>query len=157
MIDDLMIADPNKINKPIAEQVLRIAQDWLGTPYRHGASNLQIGCDCLGLIRGIWRTLYGAEPENAGTYSRDWAELCRQDPLIEAAQRHMRAKPLAQALPSDLLIFRWRDGMAAKHLGILAPDNRFIHAYEGHKVAYSALVPQWRRRIAAVFAFPELN
>lgn len=142
-------------NMTMNERVLAIAQEWLGTPYRHGASRLQTGCDCLGLIRGIWRTIYGAEPEDAGTYSRDWAELCRDEPLINAARRHMHLKPLCALQPGNMLIFRWRDGVAAKHLGIMAQNNRFIHAYDGHGVVLSALVPQWRQRIAAVFSFPE--
>lgn len=138
------------------EQVLQIAEKWLGTPYRHGASRVNVGCDCLGLIRGIWRELYGAEPEPAGIYSRDWAELSSEEPLINAAKRHMIVKPIADMQAGDLLVFRWRDGTAAKHLGVMAQDNRFIHAYEGHRVTLSALVPQWRQRIAAVFAFPEI-
>lgn len=138
------------------DQVLQIARNWLGTPYRHGASRLQVGCDCLGLIRGVWRELYGAEPEQAGTYSRDWAELTKDEPLLNAAQRHMTLKTISEMQAGDLLVFRWRDGVAAKHLGIMAQDNRFIHAYEGHCVTLSALVPQWRQRIVAVFAFPEL-
>lgn len=133
------------------DQVLQIARNWLGTPYRHGASRLQVGCDCLGLIRGVWRELYGAEPEQAGTYSRDWAELTKDEPLLNAARRHMTLKPISEMQEGDLLVFRWRDGVAAKHLGIMAQDNRFIHAYEGHCVTLSALVPQWRQRIAAVF------
>jgi hypothetical protein len=32
---------------------------------------------------------------------------------------------------------------------------RFIHAYERNTVVVSALVPQWRNRIAGVFAFPK--
>lgn len=139
----------------VNERVLAITQTWLGTPYRHGASRLQVGCDCLGLIRGIWRELYGTEPEDAGTYSRDWAELTQDEPLISAARRHMHLKPLSDIQAGYLLIFRWRDGVAAKHLGVMAESNRFIHAYEGHSVTLSALVPQWRQRIAAVFAFPE--
>lgn len=139
---------------PLNDKVLAIAEKWLGTPYRHGASRLQVGCDCLGLIRGIWRELYGTEPEDAGIYSRDWAELSRDEPLIDAARRHMQLKPQSEMQAGDLLIFRWRDGVAAKHLGIVAENNRFIHAYEGHSVTLSALVPQWRQRIAAVFSFP---
>lgn len=139
---------------PLNYKVLTIAEKWLGTPYRHGASRLQVGCDCLGLIRGIWRELYGAEPEDAGTYSRDWAELAQDEPLIDAARRHMYLKAQSEMQVGDLLIFRWRDGVAAKHLGIMAENNRFIHAYEGHSVTLSALVPQWRQRIAAVFSFP---
>lgn len=140
---------------PVNDRVLAISQTWLGTPYRHGASRLQVGCDCLGLIRGIWRELYGTEPEDAGTYSHDWAELSQDEPLINAARRHMHLKQLSDIQTGDLLIFRWRDGVAAKHLGVMAEDNRFIHAYEGHSVTLSALVSQWRQRIAAVFAFPE--
>ena len=140
---------------PVNAKVLRIAEQWLGTPYRYGASRLQVGCDCLGLIRGIWREIYGAEPEASGSYSRDWAELTKGEPLIDAARRHMRLKPFSDVQAGDMLIFRWRDGVAAKHLGIMAQDNRFIHAYEGNSVMCSALVPQWRQRIAAVFAFPE--
>ena len=140
---------------PINDRVLAVAQKWLDTPYRHGASRLQVGCDCLGLIRGIWRELYDEEPEDAGTYSRDWAELTQDEPLINAARRHMCLKPLSDMQAGDLLIFRWRDGVAAKHLGIMAQNNRFIHAYEGHSVTLSALVPQWRQRIAAVFSFPD--
>jgi NlpC/P60 family putative phage cell wall peptidase len=59
--------------------------------------------------------------------------------------------------PGDLILFRWREGQAACHTGILVDDNCFIHAYERAGVVRSALVPQWRRRIAGVFAFPERN
>jgi NlpC/P60 family putative phage cell wall peptidase len=55
----------------------------------------------------------------------------------------------------DLLVFRWRPHLPAKHAGILIGQDRFVHAYEGMAVSLSALVPQWRRRIACVFAFPE--
>lgn len=139
----------------IASAVLREAEGWMGTPYRHGGSLKGVGCDCLGLVRGIWRALYGNEPEDPGAYAPDWAEAGGSDSLIEAANRHMAGKPVEAMRPGDLLIFRWRPSVAAKHLGILAPENRFIHAYEGHRVMASALVPQWRRRIAAVFAFPD--
>lgn len=61
------------------------------------------------------------------------------------------------ALPGDLLVFRWRPQHAAKHLGILMSENEFLHAYEGHVVMVSPLVPQWRRRIAGVFAFPDIT
>ena len=39
------------------------ARLWTGTPYHHQASLRGVGCDCLGLVRGVWRDLYGAEPE----------------------------------------------------------------------------------------------
>lgn len=48
--------------------VVAEAMDWIGTPYRHQASRKGVGCDCLGLVRGVWRALYGREPEAPGPY-----------------------------------------------------------------------------------------
>lgn len=45
------------------ESIVKGAHGWLGTPYHHRASLKGAGTDCLGLIRGIWRELYGPEPE----------------------------------------------------------------------------------------------
>ncbi len=140
-----------------AKLALEAAIAWIGTPYRHQGSTKGVGCDCLGLIRGVWRTLYGCEPELAGPYSADWAEVAGRDRLMEAARKHCREKALTEAVPGDVVLFRWRAHHAAKHLGILCAGERFIHAYEGHAVTISPLIPQWRRRIAGVFAFPDLQ
>jgi NlpC/P60 family putative phage cell wall peptidase len=75
---------------------------------------------------------------------------------MDAALRHFGPPlPPAEALPGDLLLFRWRPQLAAKHAGILSAERQFIHAYEQAAVIASPLVPSWRRRIAAVFRFPE--
>lgn len=34
-------------------EIVAAARQWLGTPYRHQASVRGVGCDCLGLIRGV--------------------------------------------------------------------------------------------------------
>lgn len=141
----------------IADRVLTEAESWIGTPYRHGASSRGISCDCLGLVRGVWRALYGDEPEHPVVYAPDWAEAASGDPLLEAANRHMQPRSNNNPEPGDLLVFRWRADVAAKHLGIMTKENRFIHAYEGHRVMASALVPQWRRRVAGIFIFPQLK
>ncbi|WCJ63247.1 MULTISPECIES: NlpC/P60 family protein [Agrobacterium] len=139
-----------------AERVLAMAESWIGTPYRHQASLLGVGCDCLGLIRGIWRGLYGHAPELPPPYAPDWAERGGEDRLMAAAKRHFLTVPdMGEAQPGDLLLFRWRADAAAKHLGILAGPEHFIHAYEQAAVVRSALVPGWKRRIAGTFRFPD--
>lgn len=137
------------------DRIVTIARQWIGTPYRHQGAAKGIGCDCIGLIRGIWRELYGEEPETVPPYATDWAERSGEDRLMEAASRLFGA-PVAPALaePGDLLLFRWRPDCAAKHAGILETATHFIHAYEQSAVSRSALVPSWRRRIAAVHRFP---
>jgi len=136
------------------EGVVNIALGWRGTPYRHQASLKGVGCDCLGLVRGVWRELYGAEPEAMPAYTADWAEARGRDTLAEAAARHMASVPLEAATAGDLLLFRWRETMPAKHAAILITPNRFLHAHDGACVATAALSPWWRRRAAFAFRFP---
>ncbi|NKN39608.1 peptidase P60 [Agrobacterium sp. a22-2] len=141
----------------IGNQVLVAAEQWIGTPYRHQASRRGVGCDCLGLVRGIWRDLYGEEPELPPPYAPDWAERSGEDRLIAAAERHfVTVAGIGAAEPGDLLLFRFRPHYAAKHAGILAGPEHFIHAYEQAAVIRSALVPAWRRRVVGVYRFPEI-
>ncbi|WP_420411270.1 peptidase P60 [Roseibium sp.] len=137
--------------------VLTEARTWIGTPYRHQASCKRGGCDCLGLLRGIWHTLYGSEPQDLPSYSADWAETGGAETLIEAGRTWLQEITLEVARPGDVLVFRWRDGVPAKHVGILSKSlttsPAIIHAYERVGVIESPLVPTWGRRIAAVFSF----
>jgi NlpC/P60 family putative phage cell wall peptidase len=139
------------------ERIVSEAMTWLGTPYRHQGRRRGVGCDCLGLIMGVWDGVYGAVPEQPGAYAADWAEAGGGDPLIEAARRHCREKPVADMASGDLILFRWRPELPAKHCAIAMGESRMIHAYEGHAVLLSPLGSHWKRRIAGVFAFPELK
>ena len=142
----------------VADRAIAAARSWIGTPYRHQASRKGVGCDCLGLVRGVWHELDGEEPERPAAYQPDWAERSGRERLLEAATRHFGAPlPTTAMRPGDLLIFRWRADAAAKHAGILSAPDRFIHAYEQAAVIESPLVLGWRRRIAAVFRFPDLS
>ena len=71
----------------MSEAVIHAARSWIGTPYRHGASRRGVGCDCLGLVRGVWREVVGPEPETPPRYAPDWAELRTDEPLLGAAGR----------------------------------------------------------------------
>jgi NlpC/P60 family putative phage cell wall peptidase len=143
----------------IGERVVGVARGWLGTPYLHQHATKGAGCDCLGLLRGVWLELYGSAPEAVPAYSADWSEASREERLWEAAKRHL--VPQSGLLPQDpgeVLLFRMRAGAVAKHLGVLArvgAEPTFIHAYSGHGVVESPLSAPWRRRIVARFHFPE--
>lgn len=130
------------------------ARSWIGTPYRHQASLKGVGCDCLGLIRGIWRATCGAEPEPVPPYTRDWAEAGKRETLAGAAGRHMTEIDCADFLPGDVLLFRWRAGLVAKHAAIATAPDRMVHAHDGAAVTEVAIAPWWRRRLAFVFRFP---
>ena len=140
----------------IADEAVTLARGWIGTPYRHQASVQGAGTDCLGLLRGVWRGLYGGEPEPVPAYTADSSEPEGAERLRSAAERHL-VRAVAPA-PGQVVLFRMRAGSVAKHLGISAARDglrTFIHAYSGHGVVESALTEPWERRIVARFEFPE--
>lgn len=137
--------------------VIAEARTWIGTPYHHQASLKGVGCDCLGLLRGVWREVVGAEPEAPPAYSRDWAEALGRETLAEAAGRHMTPVDVADARPGDVVLFALSDAAPAKHCAILSAPGRMIHAIETHRVADVALGPWWRRRLRYAFAFPQIG
>ncbi|MEM7732709.1 MAG: NlpC/P60 family protein [Pseudomonadota bacterium] len=139
-------------------RVVRAARGWIGTPYRHQGSRKGAGADCLGLVRGVWRDVLGAEPEAVPAYTMDWSEPQAVEELWQAAIRHFLPKQLEDETPGDLLLFRMCDGAVAKHVGIagdVGTQASFIHAYSCHAVVESPLSTPWRRRIVARFAFPD--
>jgi NlpC/P60 family putative phage cell wall peptidase len=138
-------------------EIITHARAWIGTPYRHQAATRGAGADCLGLVRGVWREVFGREPETVPAYSMDWSEPQGQERLWAAATRHLVAKS-GKAEPGDVILFRMRAGSVAKHLGIVVQTGanaRFVHAYARHGVIESPLSAPWARRIVAVFEFPQ--
>lgn len=145
------------MSHPHHQHIVEVAKSWIGTPYRHQGDQKHIGCDCLGLIRGVWREVYGDEPERPNPYAKDWAEAGDDERMLDAARRHCGPEiPLSEMHEGSLILFRWRQGTAIKHAGIVSGPSQFIHAYERIHVTQSSLVPSWKRRIAAVFKFPNI-
>jgi NlpC/P60 family putative phage cell wall peptidase len=139
-------------------EALAAARGWLGTPYCHQASCRGAGSDCLGLVRGVWRALYGAEPEPVPPYGADWAEGAGPD-LLAAAGRWLLPLAPGRVGVGDVLVFRMRDRGGARHVGIVSAwgdsaGARFIHAYSGHDVCETRLTEPWLRRVAGFFRFP---
>lgn len=143
----------------IGQEALDEARQWIGTPYRHQASTKGAGADCLGLLRGVWRKLYGAEPEVVPAYTPGWSETKGEERLMRAALRHLELVPKDAPLEAgQVVLFRMRDGSVAKHLGLIganAAEPTFVHAYSGHAVLESPLSAPWVRRIVARFDLPE--
>ncbi len=138
------------------ERTVEIARRWIGTPYRHQATALGAGTDCLGLIRGVWRELHGSEPVEVPAYTADWSEPQGEERLWEAALAHLHVQPPGPPVPGDVLLFRMRADTVAKHLGIaarLGDVPTVIHAYARHGVVESPLSAPWARRVVARFSF----
>jgi NlpC/P60 family putative phage cell wall peptidase len=140
-------SDPGRV----VEEALR----WVGTPYHDQASVRGVGCDCLGLARGVWRGICGPEPIAPPPYSRDWGEAAARETFAEAVRPFMIEIDPAEAGPGALVLFRMRRAAPAKHCGILLYNDQFIHAYERRGVIVMPMDRAWARRGAFAFLFPE--
>ncbi len=134
--------------------VVATARSWLRTPYHDQASLRGIGCDCLGLARGVWRDVVGDEPFQIPPYSRDWGETGPHEVLADGAASMLIPIGTNDASPGALILFRMAPRAIAKHVGILTGPDSFIHSYERLGVVEEALTPVWQRRIAFAFLFP---
>ena len=141
----------------VLSDIVAIARTWLGTPYVHQASIKGVGCDCLGLLRGVWRELHGAEPEEVPPYSPDWAEATGTETLYTALARHLAPADPATLAPGDIALFRMSRGAPAKHCGIVTGRKNTLtlfHARQNRRVSEEPLSPFWRSKLAYAFRSP---
>lgn len=143
----------------VVHPAVTIARTWIGTPYVHHASRKQVGTDCLGLLRGVWRILIGPEPQQIGAYSPGWAEVNAHEDLLCGLDQHLDRIDPEAVCDGDILVFRMLERGPAKHLAILASITgvgaSIIHAYSGLAVCETRLTTAWQRRVAAAYRFPK--
>lgn len=136
-------------------KIISTALTWVDTPYQHQASLKGEGSDCLGLIRGVWRELYGREPASVPPYSVDWAERHSDEILLDAARDYLTPIENKVAQAGDVLMFRMQSSAMCKHVAIMTDENTILHAYWGRAVVESYFVPYWKRRWVYSFSFPK--
>ena len=133
-------------------EIVWLARGWVGTPYRHQAATRGAGCDCLGLVRGVWRELFGDEPMAVPNYRADWRDVRHAEGLRQAAETLL--VPADEMLAGQVVLFRLGRTSAPRHCGILVATDRFIHAQEGLGVLEANLTDSWQKRIAGLYDFP---
>lgn len=143
---DLPLADPGAV---VAE-----ARRWIGTPYHPQASLHGVGCDCLGLARGVWRALAGPEPLPVPAYGPHWGESAGRELLLEAMRAVMREIEVADAGEGALVLMRMGRSNLSRHLGFLTGAGSIVHARERLGVIEEPLTQGWVRRITHAFLMP---
>jgi cell wall-associated NlpC family hydrolase len=121
---------------PARHEVVRIAEQLIGTPYRYGGNN-PYGFDCSGLVQYTHRQVGIDVPRTTGS---QWAQA--------------RIPERQHLLPGDLLFFNI-DAQKSRHVGIYEGDGVFIHApSSGKHVSRGSLDnPFWSDRLVATRTF----
>jgi NlpC/P60 family putative phage cell wall peptidase len=134
------------------EDVVAATREWLGTPYRHHSATRRAGCDCLGLICGVWRDL-GGETIELPAYRADWRDTRHADALLALAERRLVRRQGRQEA-GQVILFEIGRATLPRHCGIAVDEHGFVHAQEGRGVVMSYLTAGWRKRVAGLFDFP---
>lgn len=133
-------------------RIVSITRTWIDTPYHHQESKKGIGCDCLGLLRGVWREYYGTElPEKIPNYSPSWNDHMTENNMLLRAQNNFKA--INAPKEGDLILFRMTKRGVVKHCSIMVSDNTMIHAYTNHKVREELFTDWWKKKVAGYFEF----
>lgn len=138
------------------DRIVAIARTWIGTPYVHQASLKGKGCDCIGLLRGVWREYSGTDkdPEILPPYTPDWAEASGLETLYMGIKRHFSEIGLSEIHPGCAVLFRIIQNGPAKHCGILASKNgelTLIHSRMNKQVNEEPFSPWWLKSLAYAF------
>jgi cell wall-associated NlpC family hydrolase len=95
---------------PEREEIVRIAESYLGTPYRSGGTSAR-GVDCSGLVTAVYRSAGLDLPRTSKAQS----------------QAGVRIAP-DEIQPGDLVFFATSRSRSVSHVGIYIGNDRFIHA-----------------------------
>lgn len=136
--------------------IVQAARGFIGTPYQHQASLKGVGCDCLGLIRGVWRQVYGTDAEDPGAYDLSRFRANGPETLLDAARRHLIERPDRNFGAGDVLMFRLHPMRPVQHCGIAVSAIAMIHAHDGACVC-EVPIEAWLKRLAFVFSFPTIG
>jgi NlpC/P60 family putative phage cell wall peptidase len=140
------------------QDIVRSARAWIGTPYQHQASVQGVGCDCLGLVRGVWRDHIGLEPEPKLNYSQNWGDISDVEVLQDALARYFEPIELDPTKAGCVVSFRMQKHSVVKHVGITVgcegDQPLMIHSYSKRGVVLFPLNAAWLRRCTGQYNFP---
>lgn len=114
-----------------ASELAMRAMSMLGIRYKYGGTTPELGMDCSGLVRYLFKETWGAE-------------LPRTTEEISRLGRHVDAKDLQTG---DLVFYKTLQH-AFSHVGIYLGDNKFIHSpATGGEVRIESMdLGYWRKR-----------
>lgn len=161
------------MNNVTETAIVREARTWIDTPYKHQAAVKGVGCDCLGMMRGVWSAVTCNPLPDTPIYTPDWngADLVETlyagaaQYLVEVSFLHLPKDQQRMVIrDGDVLLFRMVANRAAKHCGVASTQRgarSIIHAYNqrSHRnsvVEETRLDAGWFNRLAYIFRFEEL-
>ena len=144
-------------SSPSRFDIVEEARSWIGTRYHDQACVKKAGADCIGVVRGIYYHFYGDPGVAIPPYNPMWFDFNKNEMMMKLAGTHLKKIEIEDATVGDVLIFRMRPTMAAKHCGIITEDNRMIHSLFRRSVEEVTIGPFYKNRIVGAYQFPGVH
>ncbi len=139
------------------ETLVAVARGWVGTPFHHQAAVKGVGCDCIGLIRGVAAELGLSQ----GTFDDKRYQGYSRTPNSRLLLRGLGESltpvrgGIQVTLPGDILLFRI--DAAPQHLAFKT-DVGMLHAYASKRRVVEHMIDgDWRRRFHGAWRLPDLD
>ncbi len=134
-----------------ADDVVKTARTWLGTPYHHQGRLKGAGVDCVGLLVGVAHELGLSDFDVQGYTMRP-----NGDSLRLVCDEQMTPLQREQLVPGDVVLFTF--DASPGHMGILTGPNQLIHAYlPRRRVVEHGLDAFWWSRAVGFYRFPGVH
>lgn len=137
-------------------EVILEARSWIGTPEQHQQSLKGVACDCIGLVRGVGRSLGMPEAiafDNDARF-KGYSRPPNPRVLLEACAIYLENIPIEDLLPGDVVLGRIEND--PQHFGIIsAIDPAYIiHAdAKNKKVVENGVNSEWRSKILRAYRY----
>lgn len=143
------------------DRIVAEARRWLDTPYHHQASLIGVGCDCVGLIRGVGFACEVLPPREAEwKLFNAYGRLPSPRRMADGMRTFLVPIETGQQQPGDIAWLAWRTDLPM-HLAILASNQRgltIIHSYSDvGRVVEHGLSQQWADRIVSWWRYPGVD
>lgn len=146
---------------PRADDILAEAREWIKTPFRHQGALKGVGCDCVGLIKGVGQAT-GAinNVDNRWEKYRHYRRTPNPRQMRAGMEDFLIQITAEQAMPGDIVWMEWRENLPM-HLGIIGviDDRRtLIHAFRRVRmVTEHGLTREWVDMINSYWRYPYLE
>lgn len=141
-----------------AEDIVTLARSWIGTPYHNMAAIKGRGCDCLGLLRGLYAEVTDGELIGVPVYpGRPPRVALGRETMLEAACKYLVEVPKDTRGPAVVLVFRTHPKLVAWHCGVMTTETKMVHSHSGRAVYEVSLGNRWEPKVVAAFRFPGIE
>lgn len=137
------------MNRP--EDVVRIAREYLGTPFHMDGRIKNVGIDCIGLIICIAKELGWDGPSCTKYRLLDGQRRC------EVAKQELGLVDLPTIVPGCIVCIKVGHSYIT-HFGVVVDEDRIIHSTDRiGKVVEHNFTQAWKNRVVAIWAMPTVS